>query len=56
MQVGDLVKYRRCGTFGVITNIRQSRFNKKVIPIYIVHWADGSTSDSLARRLELVCK
>ena len=53
MQVGDLVKYRRCGTFGVITNIRESRFNKKVIPLYVVLWVDGSISDVLARRLEV---
>ena len=56
MQVGDLVKYRRCGTFGVITNIRESRFNKKVIPLYVVLWVDGSISDVLARRLEVACK
>ena len=56
MQVGDLVKYRRCGTYGVITRAWEGKFNKVVKVLYEVLWADGTTSDVLPRRLEVVCK
>ena len=54
MQVGDLVKYRSCGTFGVITKIREGRFNTTSYTMYQVLWADGHISDVLPKRLEVV--
>ena len=54
MQVGDLVRYRRCGTFGVITKVWNAKFNKIAIAMYEVLWVDGTKSDVLPRRLEVV--
>ena len=57
MKIGDLVKYRRCGTFGVITKVYEGQFNKSPKTICAVLWADGKTSDVMPRRLEVVaCK
>ena len=54
MQVGDLVKYKRCGTLGIITKAREARFNKIVKIMYEVLWSDGAISDVLPRQLEVV--
>ena len=56
MKVGDLVKYRDSGVFGVIVQIREGRFNKTTYNLCEVLWVDGHTSDVLPRRLEAVCK
>jgi hypothetical protein len=56
VKVGDLVKYKSCGTFGVITKIREGRFNQTSYTLYEVIWSDGHTTDVLPRRLEAVCK
>ena len=56
MKTGDLVRYKRCGTFGVITKVWEAQFNKAPKVLYEVLWADGTTSDVLPRRLEVVCR
>ena len=54
MKVGDLVKYKSDGTFGVVTKIRDGRFNQSSYTLYEVIWSDGHTTDVLPRRLEVV--
>ena len=63
MQVGDLVKYRRCGTHGVITRTWEVAMPQiSVAPGYEVElmlevlWSDGIVSDTSCRRVEVVCK
>ena len=61
MQVGDLVKYKRCGTHGIVT-----RTWEVVMPqisgypltdlMLEVLWSDGKVSDTRCRRVEAVCK
>ena len=54
MQVGDLVKYRRCGTHGVIIYIWESQSPAELM--LEVLWSDGEVSDTLSRRVVAVCK
>ena len=62
MQVGSLVKYRKCGTLGVIIRKREvghpiskERFLSTKIMLEIA-WLDGYVSDCPPRRVEVVCK
>tara|TARA_B100000963_G_scaffold8012_1_gene6273 strand:- start:3549 stop:3737 length:189 start_codon:yes stop_codon:yes gene_type:complete len=62
MQVGSLVKYRKCGTLGVIIRKREvdhpipeERFLSTKIMLEIA-WLDGHVSDCPPRRVEVVCK
>ena len=64
MKVGDLVKYKRCGTFGVISKIRelpQPNFDRtgrsikyKKVLMYEVLWSDGAISDHSSSKLEVI--
>lgn len=58
MKTGDLVKYKKCGTLGIITKIREldAKFNSRVSYIYEVLWSDGLTTDQESYKLEAVCK
>ena len=64
MQVGDLVKYRKCSTHGVITRvweIPKPNFSGRSIEystelMLEVLWSDGKVSDTLSRRVVAVCK
>ena len=52
MKVGDLVKYRRCGTHGVIIYIWESQSPAELM--LEVLWMDGAISDTLSRRVEVI--
>jgi len=54
MQVGDLVKYKNCGTHGIITKVYE--FHKHSWDDYYVEvvWMDGVTSDVPAIRIEVL--
>ena len=54
MKTGDLVKYKQCGTFGVITKVYEGQFNKSPRTICTVLLADGKTKDVMPRRLEVI--
>ena len=60
MKVGDLVKYRRCGTYGVVTRTwaTKSFYKDKYRPELMLEvlWSDGKISDTRCRRVEAVCK
>ena len=64
MQVGDLVKYKKCSTHGVITRvweIPKPNFSGRSIEystelMLEVLWSDGVISDTLSRRVVVVCK
>ena len=64
MQVGDLVKYKKCSTYGVITRvweIPKPNFSGRSIEystelMLEVLWSDGKVSDTLSRRVVAVCK
>ncbi len=61
MKVGDLVKYRKCGTLGVITRtwdipkINESHWYKYPNEVMLeVLWSDGKVSDTRCGRVETV--
>ena len=69
MKIGDLVKYKRCGTLGIISKIREhthSTFDRtiwqadkrhikyKKVLMYEVLWSDGAISDHGSSKLEVV--
>ena len=62
MQVGDLVRYRKCGTHGVITRvweIPKPNFSGRSIEystelMLEVLWSDGVISDTQCGRVEVV--
>jgi len=64
VQVGDLVKYRKCSTHGVIIRvweIPKPNFSGRSIEystelMLEVLWSDGKVSDTLSRRVVAVCK
>ena len=65
-KIGDLVRYRKCGTHGVVTRTwevpmpKLYRGNKrKAVSTELmleVLWSDGKVSDTLSRRVTAVCK
>ena len=63
-KIGDLVRYRKCGTHGVITRTWEVPMPKlsgkrKVASTELmleVLWSDGKVSDTLSRRVVAVCK
>ena len=60
MQVGDLVKYRRCGTHGIVIrtwatkSFKEGKYHPELM--LEVHWIDGKVSDTRCRKVEVVCK
>jgi hypothetical protein len=62
MQVGDLVKHRKCSTHGVITRIWEipkpnfsgRRIEYSTELMLEVLWSDGKVSDTLSRRVVVV--
>ena len=63
-KIGDLVRYRKCGTYGVVTRTWEVPMPKlsgkrKVVSTELmleVLWSDGKVSDTLSRRVTTVCK
>ena len=58
MQVGDLVKYKKCGTHGIITRTWEVAMPKCFKPLLMLEvlWVDGKISDTRCGRVEAVCK
>ena len=64
MQVGDLVKYKRCGTHGIVTRtweITMPEIHGRTIKHrpdlrLEVLWSDGKVSDTRCRKVEVICK
>ena len=62
MKVGDLVKYKRCGTHGIVTRtweITLPKINGRTVEyrpdlMLEVLWADGKVSDTRCKRVEVV--
>ena len=54
MQVGDLVKYKSCGTHGIITKVYESHKHSWDDYMFEVIWIDGVTSDVPKRHIEVV--
>ena len=63
MKIGDLVRYRKCGTHGVVIRVREIPTHARFITteysnelMLEVLWSDGKVSDTLSRRVTAVCK
>ena len=62
MQVGDLVKYKKCGTHGVITRtweVAMPKISGRTVEysnelMLEVLWVDGKISDTRCKRVEAV--
>jgi len=61
MKVGDLVKHKRCGTYGVVTRtweiilpeIHGRTVKYRPDLMLEVLWSDGVTSDTRCKRVEV---
>ena len=64
MKVGDLVKYKRCGTHGIVTRtweITLPEIHGRTVKyrpdlMLEVLWSDGKVSDTRSKRVEAICK
>ena len=63
-KIGDLVRYRKCGTHGVVTRTWEVPMptlpgKRKAVSTELmleVLWSDGKISDTLSRRVTAVCR